>query len=152
MLESSGTSGGGQSMRTIYSDNVIPVSMPDDRRQRDRYAIDCPIKVLTPGRGKKRMIGRGWLHDISENGARFLLDQPVEVGRRISLEVAFQNPDGEVTAIRFPGTVKRVNAGASHEVAVSFSKGGSFVRHKSPRGKDHDSPWSRLTKGSTWIN
>lgn len=139
-------------MRTIYSDNVIPVSMPDDRRQRDRYAIDCPIKVLTPGRGKKRMIGRGWLHDISENGARFLLDQPVEVGRRISLEVAFQNPDGEVTAIRFPGTVKRVNAGASHEVAVSFSKGGSFVRHKSPRGKDHDSPWSRLTKGSTWIN
>ncbi|HET7211957.1 MAG TPA: PilZ domain-containing protein [Terriglobia bacterium] len=139
-------------MRSIYSDYVIPVSMSDDRRQRERYAIDCPIKVLTPGRGKKRMIGRGWLHDISENGARFLLDQPVEVGRRISLEVAFQNPDGEVTAIRFPGTVKRVNAGDSHEVAMSFSKGGSFIRQKSPQGRNHDSPWSRLTKGNTWIN
>jgi PilZ domain len=143
---------GGQSMRIIHSDSVIPVSMSDERRQKERYAIDCPIEVLTPGRGRKRMIGRGWLHDISENGARFLLDQPIEVGRRISLEVAFQNPDGEVTAIRFPGTVKRVNAGASHEVAMSFSKGGSFVRQKSSRGRNKDSRWSRLTKGSTWIN
>lgn len=142
----------GRSMRTIYSDNVISASMSDERRQRERYTIDCPIKVLTPGRGKKKMIGRGWLYDISENGARFLLDQPIEVGRRISLEVAFQNPDGEVTAIRFPGTVKRVNAGASHEVAMSFSKGGSFVRQKSSRGRNKDSRWSRLTKGSTWIN
>lgn len=139
-------------MRTIYSDHVIPVSMSDERRQRERYTIDCPVKVLTPGRGKKRMIGRGWLHDISESGARFFLDQPIEVGRRISLEVAFQNPDGEVTAIRFPGTVKRLNAGASHEVAMSFSKGGSFIRQKNSRGKDHASPWSRLTGGNTWIN
>ncbi len=139
-------------MRTINSDSVIPVSMSDERRQRERYAIDCPIQVLTPGRGKKRMIGRGWLHDISEIGARFLLDHPIEVGRRISLEVAFQNPGGEVTAIRFPGTVKRVNAGASHEVAMSFSKGGSFVRRNGSRGRNEDSRWSRLTKGSNWIN
>lgn len=139
-------------MGTIHPDSAIPVSMSDERRQKERYAIDCPIKVLTPGRGRKRMMGCGWLHDISENGARFLLDQPIEVGRRISLEVAFQNPDGEVTAIRFPGTVERVNAGASHEVAVSFSKGGSFVRQKSSRGRNKDSRWGRLTKGSAWIN
>ncbi|MGA8184778.1 MAG: PilZ domain-containing protein [Terriglobia bacterium] len=139
-------------MRTINSDSVIPVSMSDERRQRERYAIDCPIKVLTPGRGRKRMIGRGWLHDISENGARFLLDHSIEVGRRVSLEVAFRNPGGEVTAIRFPGTVKRVNAGASHEVAMSFSKGGSFIRRKGSQGRNEDSPWNRLTKGSSWIN
>ena len=126
--------------------------MPEEKRQHERFKIDCPVIVLTPGRGRKRMVGRGWLYDINNSGARFLLDHPLGPGDRISLEVDFQNPDGEVTAIRFPGIVKRVSPGASYEIAVSFSKGGSFVRGKGSRSKSKGSPLDQFNKGSNWIN
>lgn len=98
------------------------------------------------------MIGRGWLCDINDNGARFLLDHSLGAGDRISLEVHFQNPDGEITAIRFPGIVKRVSRGASHEIAATFLKGGSFIRGKGSRTKGTGSVFVPSRKGSGWIN
>ena len=135
-----------------FLNNAQELTMPDERRRCLRYKIDCPITVLTPGRGRKRMIGQGWLYDISDKGARFFLDHPLDAGNRISLEVDFQHPDGEITTIRFPGIVNRVQSGESYEIAVSFLKGGSFFRSKGLKGKSANSPRGRFTKGSYWIN
>lgn len=126
--------------------------MIEDRRRHKRFNIDCPVSVFTPGRGKKHIVGRGWLYDINDNGARFLLDHSLSVGDRISLVVEFQNPDGEVTAIRFPGIVKRVTSEASYEIAVSFLKGGSFVRRKGSRGKKRLPQLVQSENGYRWIN
>lgn len=137
-------------MRATYLHVMTNVPMSEERREHKRYRIDCPVAVLTPGRGKKRMIGRGWLHDINDKGARFVAEHPLQAGERISLEVHFLNPDGEVTVIRFPAVVKRVSPGASHETAVTFSKGGSFVRHEGSEKKTP--PRIQLNSGSNWIN
>jgi len=126
--------------------------MHDERRRCLRFKIDCPVAVLTPGRGRKQVLGRGWLFDISDKGARFVLDHPLETGNRISLEVDFQHPDGEITTIRYPGIVNRVSAGNSYEIAVSFLKGQSYIRGKSSKGKSNASIRGRITKGSHWIN
>ena len=139
-------------MRAGYSNDATNAPMTEDRRQCARYKIDCPVTVLTPGRGKKRMLGRGWLYDINDKGARFFLDHTLEEGHRISLEVDFENHVGQVTTIRFPGIVRRVSAGDFYEVAVSFLKGESHIRGKGSREKVEDLPWNRFTKGSTWIN
>jgi PilZ domain len=113
---------------------VIPVfvttrPMTEERRRQKRYTIDCPVTVQTPGRGKKHPIGHGWLCDISDKGARFRLDHPMQVGSRISLDVHFSNPNHQVTTIRFPGIVKRVSQDDAHEAAIVFLKGTSFIRN-----------------------
>lgn len=126
--------------------------MPDERRRNTRYKIDCPVKVLTPGRGRKRIIGRGWLYDISDKGARFFLDHALQTGNRISLEVDFRHPNGEITTIRYPGEVNRVSPGDWYEIAVSFLKGESYIRGKGSKAKSEDSPRNRFTKDSPWIN
>lgn len=139
-------------MQTDSSKNAASVPMTKEKRQRVRFKIDCPVTVLTPGRGRKRTLGRGWLYDISEKGARFFLDHPLEVGLRISLEVDFRNQDGQITGIRFPAIIRRLAPGDLHEIAVCFLKGESYIRRKSARGKHHDSPWDRFAKGNNWIN
>lgn len=139
-------------MRTEYLNDTLSVPMTEERRKSTRYGIDCPVAVLTPGRGKKRIIGRGWLHDISERGARFLLNHTVEVGARISVEVDFRNPGGQVTTIRFPGIVQRVSEGNPFEVAVSFLKGESYIRGKRAEEKSKKSLWDQFSNGSIWIN
>jgi PilZ domain len=126
--------------------------MVEDRRRHKRFKIDCPVTVLTPGRGKKKMVGRGWLCDINDDGARFLLDQSLKADDRISVEIDFQNPDGEVTSIRFPGVVKRVKPGASYDIAVSFLKGGSFVRGKGARAGNKAPLLILFNKGHHWVN
>lgn len=103
--------------------------MTKERRRQKRHEIDCPVTVLTPGRGKKRTLGRGWLCDISDKGARFRLDHPMQAGNRISLDVHFSNPNRQVTTIRFQGLVKRVSQVDSCEVAITFLKGTSFIRN-----------------------
>jgi PilZ domain len=128
------------------------LTMPHERRGCLRYKIDCPITVLTPGRGKKRVIGCGWLFDISNKGARFILDHPLEVGARISLEVDFKHPDGEITTIRYPGVVNRVSEGDSYEIAAFFLKGESYIRGKGSKGESKEFPRERFTKSSRWIN
>lgn len=139
-------------MRPEYLSDTLSVPMTEERRKSTRYRIDCPVAVLTPGRGKKRTIGRGRLHDISEQGARFLLDHPLEVGARISVEVDFRNPGGQVTTIRFPGIVRRTSGESSLEVAVSFLKGESYIRGKRAEEKPEASIWDQFSNGSIWIN
>ena len=139
-------------MQTDPSKPATSVLMTHEKRQRARFKIDCPVTVLTAGRGKKRMLGRGWLYDISEKGARFFLDHTLEEGRRVSLEVDFRNQDGEVTGIRFPAIIQRIAPGDLHEIAVCFLKGESYIRGKGKRRGNHDSPWDRFSKGNNWIN
>lgn len=145
------TQPGGAAVRAEYSNDVYFLPMTDDRRKCTRYRIDCPVAVVTPGRGKKRVIGRGWLHDIGEQGARFFLNHTLESGTRISLEVDFRNPGGQVTTIRFPGIVRRVSGGSPFEAAVSFLKGESYIRGKRS-WKDDKSIWDQFSNGNTWIN
>ena len=125
------------------------LEIPKERRRHKRYQLGCPVTVLTPGRGRKRIIGCGKLNDINDYGARFGLDHPLRVNDLISLEVHFSNLDGELTTIRFRGTVKRVSAGALHEVAVSFLKGGSFIRHKSLAARGV--PPAQTGTGGGWV-
>lgn len=148
----SAAKGGKAAMRTEYLNDTLSVPMTEERRKSTRYKIDCPVAVLTPGRGKKRIIGRGWLCDISERGARFFLNHAVEVGARISVEVDFRNPGGNVTAIRFPGIVRRVSEGSPSEVAVSLLKGESYIRGKRVEKNLEESLWDQFSNGSIWVN
>lgn len=134
-------------MQGSYSDAEALLPMRPERRKRKRFKMDYPVTVLTPGRGKKRTIGNGLLEDISDNGARFHLDHPLVAGNRVSLEVHFLDPDGEVIDIRFRGIVLRVTLSFSYEIAVSFLKGTSFPRRQHSRGKDQP-----ISKGCNWIN
>lgn len=137
-------------MRTNCSGFKVKMPMGQERRNRKRYKIDCPVTALTPGRGKKRTIGNGWLDDISDNGARFHLDNPLASGERISLEVHFSGPGGDLTDIRFPAVVKRVSHNVLYEIAVRFLKGESFIRRPSAQGKHL--PRTQAGNGGRWIN
>jgi PilZ domain len=143
---------GSRGMRTTFSNDLSNVLMIEERRKHNRYKIECPVRALTPGRGKKKVLGRGTLYDINENGARFTLDHALDEGKRMSLEVDFRNPDDQVTTIRFPAIVKRVNGANQYEIAVSFLKGESFIRGKRTSTKAEDSQWYQFTQGSRWIN
>lgn len=137
-------------MRTSYLTDVTHQPMAQERRKRKRYKIDCPVTVLTPGRGKKRMIGCGRLDDISDNGVRFHMDHSLAAGDRISLDVHFLNLNGEVIDIRFRGIVRRVSRGASHEIAVSFLKGESYLRRDRSQGRSL--PRVQMNSSGRWIN
>lgn len=139
-------------MRASDPMHATAAPMIEERRQHARYKIECPVTVLTPGRGKKRILGHGWLYDINDKGARFYLDRPLDTGQRISLEVDFRNPDGQVTTIRFPAIVRRVSPGDLHEIVVTFLKGESYIRGRNSRKKSEDPLWSRFNQGSNWIN
>ncbi|HZT69966.1 MAG TPA: PilZ domain-containing protein [Terriglobia bacterium] len=97
---------------------------------RFRYSIDCPISVLSPGRGRKRTIARGWLHDIGESGARIFLNEPLPVEGRFTLDVHLPNPDSKITTIRFQARVTGVRYGPPYEMALSFLGKGGFIRGK----------------------
>jgi PilZ domain len=101
-----------------------------DQRTTSRYRIKCPVTVLTPGRGKKRTIARGWLDDISESGAQIQLEQSMAVNARITLDVHFSNPDGQITTMRFQAVVKHVFSGFPYRIGLGFLRGGSFIRGK----------------------
>lgn len=70
-----------------------------------------PGYCVNAGTGKKADHCRGWLHDISDKGARFIVEHQPHSGHQISLEVHFMNPDGEVTNIWYPAIVQRVSPG-----------------------------------------
>lgn len=136
-------------MSTSDLDALTKDGRQGERRREVRYAIRCPVTALTPGRGRKRVIGRGWLRDINDQGARFELDTCLAVNDRISLEVHFSNPDGAVTTMRFQARVMRIFPERTHDVAVSFSRGGAFIRRKDRRVKNIG-PIRK--SGSGWIN
>jgi hypothetical protein len=95
-----------------------------------QYKIDCPVSVLTPGRGKKRTIARGWLYDIGENGARILLNESLPINARFTLDVHLQNPNSKITTIRFKCSVSGVCYGPPYQLALRFLGRGDFIRGK----------------------
>jgi len=115
------------------------------------YKIDCPVSVLSPGPGKKRMLARGWLHDIGQQGARILLNEPLPLNARVVLDVHLSNPDNKITTIRFKSRVSGVCCGPPCELALCFLGRGGFIRGKVAEFWEG----SRLvrTRGSDkWIN
>lgn len=92
------------------------------------YRIDCPVSVLTPGRGKKRTIARGWLCDIAERGARILLNEPLPVHAKFTLDVHLPNPDNRIITIRFKSIVAGVRFGPPYELSLRFLGKGGFIR------------------------
>jgi len=115
------------------------------------YKIDCPVSVLTPGRGRKRMLARGWLHHIGEQGARILLNEPLPLNASVVLDVHLPNLDSKITTLRFKSKVSGVCYGPPYELALCFLGKGGFIRG----GVAEFREGSRLVRtrgGDRWIN
>ena len=97
---------------------------------RFEYKIDCPVSVLTPGRGKKRTVAQGWLYEIGMHGARIFLNEPLPLHARFTLDVHLPNPDSKIITIRFKSTVTGVCYGPPYELALRFLGRGDFIRGK----------------------
>lgn len=128
----------------------MAIKPPKERRQRERFLLQFPVTVLTSGPGKKRVLGHGCLKDLSDRGARFELDRGLEIDAKVHLEIHFQNLEGAVTTIRFPGKVERVSAVTGYEVAVSFVRAGSIIRGKT-RSTQRLTSVQKCASGH-WIN
>jgi hypothetical protein len=116
-----------------------------------KYKIDCPVSVLTPGRGKKRTVARGWLYDIGASGARIFLNEPLPLDARFTLDVHLPNPDSKIITVRFKSKVTGVYSGPPYKLALCFLGRGDFIRGKGARFWE-DSQLVR-TKGSyRWIH
>ena len=114
------------------------------------YKIDCPVSVLTPGRGKKRTIARGWLYEIGESGARIFLNEPLSLNSRITLDVHLSNPDSMITTVRFKSIVTRVYYGPPYELALAFSGKEDFIRGKVTESQE-GSQMVRAKGSEKWI-
>lgn len=115
------------------------------------YKIDCPVSVLTPGRGKKRMVARGWLHDIGENGARIFLDEPLPVHARFSLDVHLPSSDSGIMTIRLKSIVTAVCYGPPYELALCFLGRWEFIRGKGAQFRE-GSHLVRAKESYRWIH
>lgn len=116
-----------------------------------KYKIDCPVSVLTPGRGKKRMVARGWLAEIGVRGARILLNEPLPLNTRFTLDVHLTNLDKTITTIRFQSIVTRVACGPPSELTLSFLGKEGFIRGKVTEFRE-DSQYVRTKGSERWIN
>ena len=105
----------------------MPVAKIQERRAAKRFTIQCPVSVKARGRGKRRLMMEGLLRDISVSGAQFGAPHPLEVGAPVALDVHFSHPDGNITTMRFEGTVARADVDPQYEVAVRF-RNGRFLR------------------------
>jgi hypothetical protein len=115
------------------------------------YKIDCPVSVLTPGRGKKRTVARGWLYDIGAGGARIYLDDPLPLHGRFTLDVHLPGPDSKIITVRFKSVVTGICYGPPYELALCFLGRGDFIRGKVAQFREG----SQLvrTKGSyRWVH
>lgn len=116
-----------------------------------KYKIDCPVSVLTPGRGKKRMIARGWLAEIGVREARILLNEPLPLNTRYTLDVHLSNPDKTITTIRFQSIVTGVTGGPPSELTLSFLGKEGFIRSKVAEFRE-DLQYVRTRGSEKWIN
>lgn len=66
-------------------------------------------------------------------GARVELREPVASGTKIYLLVHFRAPDGQVTTIRFEGSIERVREHAPFEILIAFRGTGRFMPGPAPR-------------------
>ncbi|HUZ48008.1 MAG TPA: PilZ domain-containing protein [Terriglobia bacterium] len=125
--------------------------MTTEKRTTSRYQIICPVTVLTPGRGKKRTLGRGWLHDISESGARIHLEHTLGANSRVTLDVHFPNPDGKITTMRFQAVVEHTGDESPSGIDLVFLRGGSFIRGKLGELRK-GSQLIRTSGNDRWVN
>ena len=105
-----------------------PAATHGDRRDSERFHIQCSATVSVLGRGQRRELEPEGLEDIGLGGARFFLAEPLEVGTRLRLHLRFPSPTGGVTTLRFEGVVARATYCPRCEVAMQFQRSGRFLR------------------------
>ena len=96
------------------------------RRGATRFRMESLVIVRSQGRRGPENVTKGKLADIGAGGARLLIDQPLEVGTTVTVEVNFPSARQGLARIRFDGTV--VRARSQYEIAVSFVRPGRFLR------------------------
>jgi hypothetical protein len=126
-----------------------------EKRGTTRFEIRCPVtvRVRAPGQSREaRELGRGMLCDIGERGARFHFSRPLEVKKRICLDVHIQaESDNPMTTLRFWGVVERAQDSLPFEVAVRFVSRGLFLRRNFKR-LNKVSQTARRNESGEWIN
>ena len=75
-------------------------------RDAKRFEIRCPVTVQVSNGQNHKVKVQGVLHDIGVDGARVALEQPLPPGTKITLFAHFQDPEEQVTTIRFEGVVQ----------------------------------------------
>lgn len=100
--------------------------MAEERRARERFRIECPVSIVSSDFETDMSDTKGKLVDIGSNGARFLTQEPLEVGSHVVMELDLPSPRRGFNRIRFEGTVMRSQL--RHEVAVVFAESGKFLR------------------------
>jgi hypothetical protein len=98
------------------------------RRGAARFRTESVVIVRSQGRREPEQVVSGKLADIGAGGARLLMDQPLEVGTTVTVEVNFPSARQGVAKIRFDGTV--VRSRSQYEIAVSFVRPGRFLRRR----------------------
>jgi hypothetical protein len=93
-----------------------------------RFEIRCPVTVQVSNGKNHKVKVQGVLHDIGVDGARVALEQPVPPGTKITLFAHFQDPEEQVTTIRFEGTVQRLQEEPRFQIAVNFQGTGRFLQ------------------------
>jgi len=106
-----------------------PAATHGDRRDSERFHIECSATVSVLGKGQKRELEPERLEDIGLGGARFSLGEPLEVGTRLRLHLHLPSPRGGVTTLRFEGVVARATHDPRCEVAMQFRRSGRFLRN-----------------------
>jgi hypothetical protein len=126
-----------------------------EKRGTIRFEIRCPVTVLVraPGQNRgNRELGQGMLCDIGERGARFHFTRPLQVKKRICLDVHMQSDSiNPMTTLRFWGIVERAQDSHPFEVALRFVSRGMFLRNKFKRLNRLSKPVKRYESGE-WIN
>lgn len=89
-------------------------------RAGQRFEIRCPVTVQVSNGPNHKVKVQGVLYDIGVDGARVALQQPVPPGTKITLFAHFQDPEEQVTTVRFEGVVQRLHEEPRFEIAVNF--------------------------------
>lgn len=97
-------------------------------RAGQRFEIRCPVTVQVSNGPNHKVKVQGVLYDIGVDGARVALQQPVPPGTKITLFAHFQDPEEQVTTVRFEGVVQRLHEEPRFEIAVNFQGTGRFVQ------------------------
>jgi PilZ domain-containing protein len=99
-----------------------------ERRADKRWKMELSATLLTRGTGKRREAEEAQLEDIGPRGARLRTSKQVRPGTEVVLDVHCRLPSGDLTTLRFEGTVLRVVETAPFEIAIKFRGRGRFLR------------------------
>jgi len=123
-----------QTTAAIEKMEPVTVSVSGDRRRAERYYFECTVTASAIGRGKGHELKVGTLCNIGVGGACFRLDERLELGTQLRLQVHFLTPSGRTTTLLFEGRVVRARpAGPEYEIVLEFRRGGGFLRKAASR-------------------